>query len=240
MGFDVSVGLFLCVDDADAAHWPTAERERWLAELNTALRALGLPEHREPRSPADVEPPWEPASDPCHLGASLGSYSSHGRRVERLDWLARHVAVLGTAPATDPPYEAGVYQAYDDLPDRSRTFDHLLAACGHDAVILPRHLDEVLWAPGTTEAMWLVSASRIRIEAAALGHVLRYPGETGSPGTDPITGEPIAGDHFDHLTGHVADDAESWQPWAEVHQLCHRLLAAAHDVLRTGALGLTG
>jgi hypothetical protein len=228
MGFDVGIGLFLC----DETYWPLEERQRFLDELNAGLRRLALPPHREPLSPAEIDPPLPPDTDPCLLGASMGSYSSHARRVDRLDWFARHVAVRGTAPDTDPPYGPDLYQAYDTLPDRAPAFDHLLAACGEGVVMLPRPLNSVIFS----ENACIVSANRLRAEAVALGYVLR----TGdSPVIDWITGTSVEDRSFEGLTTRIADDDDAWQAWAEESDLCHRLLTSANDVLRTGALGLT-
>ncbi|WP_327004633.1 hypothetical protein OHA72_58030 [Dactylosporangium sp. NBC_01737] len=228
MGFDVGIGLFLC----DETYWPLEERQRFLDELNADLQLLGLPPHREPLSVTAIEPPLPPDTDPCLLGASMGSYSSHARRVDRLDWFARHVAVRGTAPAEAPPYGPDLYQAYDTLADRATAFDHLLAACGDGVVILPRPLPGVLFG----EHGCIVSAHRLRAEAVALGYVLR----TGdSPVTDWVAGTPVEDRSFEDLTARIADDDDVWQGWAEESDLCHRLLTSANDVLRTGALGRT-
>ncbi|MEV4510835.1 hypothetical protein AB0K00_17915 [Dactylosporangium sp. NPDC049525] len=233
MGFDVGVGLFLC----DETFWPLQERQRFLDEVNATLERHGLPPHREPRSAAEIEPPLPPGTDPCLLGASMGSYSSHARRVDRLDWFARHVAVRGTAPDEDPPYGPDLYQAYDTLTDRGTAFDHLLAACGEGVVVLPRPLPGVLFGgPGC-----IVSAHRLRAEAVALGYVLRTgdPAAGDAPVVDWITGTPVEDRSFEGLTARIADDDDVWQGWAEESDLCQRLLRSADDVLRTGALGLT-
>jgi hypothetical protein len=228
MGFDVGVGLFLC----DETSWPLPERRRFLDDLNARLDRLGLPAHREPGSAAAIDPPLPPGTDPCLLGASMGSYSSHSRRADRLDWFARHVAVRGTAPDTDPPYGPDLYQAYDAPGDRGPAFDHLLAACGQEVVVLPRPLDRIILDGHGC----IVSAHRLRAEAVALGYALR----TGdSPIVDWITGTPVEDRSFAGLTARIADDDDVRQGWAEESSLCHWLLQAAGDVLRTGALGLT-
>lgn len=231
MGFNIGVGLFLCEEPG----WPLPQRRRFLDSLDARLRRLGLPAHREPGSVADIDPPLPPGTDPCLLGASMGAYSSHARRADRLDWLARHVAVRGTAPDTDPPYGPWLYRAYDALDDRGAAFDHLLAACGQDVVILPRPLDRVV-ADGHGR---LVSAHRLRAEAVALGFVLRAgdPAVGDSPVVDWSTGESLPDRWFEGLTARI--DGDACQDWAEEADLCHRLLRAADDVLRTGALGLT-
>ncbi|MEU0558339.1 hypothetical protein [Dactylosporangium sp. NPDC006015] len=233
MGFDVGVGLFLCAETVR----PLEERRRFLDAVNATLERHGLPPHREPRSVAEIDPPLPPGTDPCLLGASMGAYSSHARRSDRLDWLARHVAVRGTAPAAGPPYGPELYQAYDRLPDRAATFDHLLAACGDGVVVLPRPLDRVL----AGDHCWLISADRLRAEAVALGYVLRTadPAVSDSPVVDWITGTPVPDRSFEHLRARIPDDADVWQGWAEESDLCHRLLQSADDVLRTGALGIT-
>ncbi|MDG6109816.1 hypothetical protein Daura_13885 [Dactylosporangium aurantiacum] len=231
MGFDLGVGLFLCDDTG----WPLPQRRRFLDDLDARLRRLGLPPHREPASVADIDPPLPPGTDPCLLGASMGAYSSHARRADRLDWLARHVAVRGTAPDLEPPYGPALYRAYDALTDRGAAFDHLLAACGQDVVILPRPLDLVL----ADRDGLLVSAHRLRAEAVALGYVLRAgdPAAGDSPVVDWTTGAPVTDRSFEGLTARIDDDAD--QLWAEEADLCRRLLRGAADVLRTGALGLT-
>ncbi|MEU7872432.1 hypothetical protein [Dactylosporangium sp. NPDC049140] len=237
MGFSLDVGLFLCTDPDGEEHWPLAAREAYLDTLNEALRGLGLAEHREPRALDEIDP----GTDPCPLGESMGPYSSHARRADRLDWLARHVAVVGSAPAAEPPYEPGTYQAYDALPDRGAAFDHLLAACQQEVVVLPRRLERVLCADSPAGVLCFVSAHRLRAEAAALAFVLRYPdpSEPASPVVDPVTGDPIGDRSFAGLDTRVAEDAESWQRWADESVLCHRLLRCAADILRTGALGHT-
>lgn len=233
MGFDVGVGLFLC----DETFWPLRERQRFLDELNAGLGRLGLPPHREPRSAAQIEPPLPPGTDPCLLGASLGSYSSHARRADRLDWFARHLAVRGTTPDADPPYGPDLYQEYDTLTYRGTTFDHLLAACGEGVVVLPRPLPGVILGGHAR----MVSAHRLRAEAVALGYALRTgdPAVSDAPVVDWITGTTVEDRSFERLTARVPDDDDVRQGWAEESDLCHRLLTAANDVLRTGALGLT-
>lgn len=240
MGFSVNVGIFLC--DEDDAHWPLAERHRFLDEINAALRRLGQPEHREPRSPADIDPPLPAGVNPCELGAAMGSYSSHGRRVDRLDWFARHIAVTGTAPTTDPPYDPALYHRYDELAERNRCFDHLLAACSEGIVILPRHLGLVLAESTSDGHTWFVSARRLRAEAVALGHVMRYadPDVSINPTTDWLTGTPVEDFSFASLDARIPDHFDAIQGWIQESDLCHRLLQSADDVLRTGALGLTG
>ncbi len=242
MGFDVSVGLFLCDDAQHQAYWPVDERERYLDNVNGALRRLGLAEHREPRSLAEIDPPLDPQIDPCLLGASMGSYSSHGRRSDRLDWLARHVAMVGEAPSTDPPYEPEMYDAYEAPPDRRLMFDHLLATCGHEVIVLPRRLERVMWAPSAEGAMRFVSAHRLQAEAVALGFVLRRPDPavSDSPTVDWLTGAPVEDQSFATLDARIADDSDTGQRWAEESDLCHRLLTVAADVLHTGALAIAG
>lgn len=241
MGFDIDVGLFLCTSEEDEAYWPAAEREKYLDEINATLRRIGLADHREPRSLAEVDPPLLPEDDPCLLGASMGSYSSHSRRVDRLEWLAWYVAVHGVAPSTDPPYEAELCQAYETLPDRRLAFDHLLAACREGIIVLPRPLERVMSAPSRDAGLCFVSADRLRAEAVALGFVLRYPdpADDASPVIDWTTETPVQDQSFADLDTHIADDPATWQHWAEEHQLCYRLLTSANDVLRTGALALT-
>jgi hypothetical protein len=241
MGFDVSVGLFLC-EEHGSYRWPIEERERYLDNVNGALCRLGLAEHREPRSLAEIDPPLDPQIDPCRLGASMGSYSSHSRRFNRLDWLARYVAIVGEAPSTDPPYELEIYGAYEELPDRRLMFDHLLATCGLERIVLPRPLERVMWGSSPEGSMCFVSAHRLQAEAAALGFVLRHPDPevSDSPTVNWITGAPVEDLSFTNLNARVADDFDAWQPWADESVLCHRLLTVATDVLRTGALAITG
>ncbi|MFF5232490.1 hypothetical protein [Dactylosporangium sp. NPDC000521] len=233
MGFDVGVGLFLCADTCR----PLEERRRLLDAVNATLERHGLPPHREPRSVAEIEPPLPPGTDPCLLGASMGAYSSHARRSDRLDWFARHVAVRGTAPAAAPPYGPELYQAYERLPDRATAFDHLLTACGQGVVVLPRRLDRVL----AGDHGCLVSADRLRAEAVALGFALRAadPAVGDAPVVDWITGTPVPDRSFERLDARIPDDDDVRQDWAEEADLCHRLLRSAVDVLRTGALGCT-
>lgn len=240
MGFSVDVGLFLCDGGDDDTSWPIAERDRFLDEINAELRRLGEPEHREPRSLADIDPPLDPGTDPCLLGASMGSYSSHSRRIDRLDWLARYVAVRGSAPDTDPPYEAELHHLYDALPDRRQAFDHLLTACHMGAIILPRPVKTVSSEEPSSTPVAFVSADRLRAEAVALGFVLRYlgPGDTTAPTTDWTTGTSVDDRSFADLDARIAAD-DTRQSWAEEANLCDRMLLCANDVLRTGALAIT-
>lgn len=242
MGFDVRVGLFLCHDEEDESVWPLREKERFLDDVNTLLRQHGLPEHREPRSLAEIDPPLAPETDPCRLGVSMGSYSSHYRRVRRLDWFARYVAVRGAAPSTPPPYDPALYDAYDELPDRRLTFDHLLATCGEGIVVLPRPLDRVIHDRSSDEYRCLVSAHRLWAETVALGHVLRTgdPELSDSPVVDWTTGTPVRDRSFAGLEARIPDDADAWQQWVDESDLCHRLRNIAIEVLGTGALALTG
>ncbi|RKR92217.1 hypothetical protein BDK92_6653 [Micromonospora pisi] len=242
MGFDVGVGLFLCHDEEDEAVWPRQEKERFLNDLNARLRQRGLPEHREPRSVAEIDPPLAPETDPCLLGVSMGSYSSHHRRADRLDWFARHVAVRGAAPSTAPPYEPELYEAYDKLPDRRLTFDHLLAACGDGVVVVPHPLDQVIYYRSSDEYSCLVSAHRLWAETVALGYVLRIgdPEVGDSPVVDWTTGTPVQDLSFAALEARIPDHVDAWQPWVDETDLCHRLRQTATNVLSTGALGLTG
>src|SRR5690349_14727597 len=75
VGFGTDVGLFLCTDAGTEGIWPLTERERFLDDVNASLRRLALPEHREPRSLAEIDPPLGPETNPCLLGASMGTYS---------------------------------------------------------------------------------------------------------------------------------------------------------------------
>jgi len=233
VGFDVHVGLFLGETDEYEAIWPRTQREAFLDAINASLRAVGLPEHHEPRGPG--------ATTDASLGASMGSYSSHSRRTDRLDWLARHVAVRGTVPSTAPPYEPELYQAYDVLPDRRIAFDHLLATCGDGTVVLPQPLERLMWGTTPDGPACFVSAQRLQAEATALGYVLGFadPAVSDSPIVDWVTREPVADRSFAGLSARLPDDFDSRQEWAEEALLCHRLLQSADDVLRTGALGLT-
>lgn len=241
MGFDVEVGLFLCSDENDE-YWPLAQRERFLNEINGALLRHGMAAHQEPRSPAEIDPPLGPGVDPCELGESLGSYSSHSRRCDRLDWLARYVAARGTAPVADPPYEPELYHSYEVLPDRRRAFDHLLAACGEGVVILPRPMETVLCEASSEGPLVLVSADRLRVEAVALGFVLRFPDPAyaDTPTADWITSTQVADRSFAELDARISDDADTSRSWIEEATLCHRMLSCANDVLHTKALAITG
>lgn len=241
MGFDVGVGLFLCHDEEDEAVWPRQEKERFLDEVNACLRHHGLPDHREPRSIVEIDPPLPPETDPCLFGVSMGSYSSHSRRAERLAWFARYVAVRGTAPSARS-YEPELHDAYDELPDRRLTFDHLLATCGDGVVVLPRPLDEVIYDHSSGEYHCLVSAHRLWAESVALGFVLRTgdPDGDDSPVIDRTAGTPVWDRSFAALDARVPEDADAWEHWLDESDLCRRLRQTATEVLRTGALGLTG
>ncbi|WP_329518734.1 hypothetical protein [Spirillospora sp. NBC_01491] len=234
MALDVNVGMFLCAEDEG---WGGEYQERFLADINATLHQLGLPEHREPRTLAEIHPPLDPGTDPCLLGARLGSYGSE--KYQRLADFARHLAVLGAVPPADHPYDALAEQRYDDLPDRRAGFDHVIAtATGMDTVVLPQQFDEVAYGTDRPVAHGLlVSAHRLRIESVMLGHAFRY---ADSRGHDWISDSVLDDDSFAHLNARIDDDPDVKQAWANEADLCHRLLSAATDVLRSGALGITG
>jgi len=232
MALDVAVGMFLCTEDW---HDP-GQAERYLAEVNASLRRLGRPEHREPRSLADIDPPLPAGTDPCGLGTRLGFYSAE--KYQRFATFARHLAVHGTVPPAAAPYDLDTERRYDALPDRRKAFDHAIATTFHESVVLPQPFDEVTAGSGQPAGHGLlVSAHRLRAESVALAHAFRY---ADSPVHDWVTGSTVEDAAHAHLDARVEDDPAVVQAWANEADLCHRLLTVAHDVLRTGALGVTG
>jgi hypothetical protein len=227
--------MFLCTDDEG---WADPEyQERLLADINATLRQLGMPEHHEPRTLAEIDPPLDWETDPCLLSTRLGFYSSE--KYQRLADFARHLAAYGTVPPADHPYDAVAEQRYNDLPDRRLAFDHVIAtATGMDTVVLPQLFDEVTF--GTHRPVQhglLVSAQRLRIESVMLGYAFRY---VDSRGHDWISDSVLDDESFAHLDARVEDDPDVQEAWANEADLCHRLLSVATDVLRSGALGITG
>lgn len=230
VALDVNVGLFLCAEDDGPSD---AYAERLLADVNMTLRRLGMPEHREPRAPSEIDP----SLDPCLLGARLGFYGSE--KYQRLADFARHLAVHRAVPPPGHVNDALTEERYDGIPDRRSAFDHVIATvCGLDTVVLPQPFDDVLhgadrWAGHGL----LVSAHRVRVECVMLGYALRW---TDSRVHDWISDSVLDDDSFAHLDARIEDDPDVEQSWAEEADLCHRLLVTATDVLRSGALGVTG
>jgi hypothetical protein len=225
--------MFLCTEDEDGAD---PEYERLLADINATLRQRGMSQHREPRTLAEIDPPLNPETNPCLLGTRLGFYGSE--KYQRLADFARHLAAYGTVPPPDHAYDTVAEQRYDDLPDRRLAFDHVIATTVMDTVVLPQLFNEVI--DGTNRPVehgLLVSAHRLRIECVALGYAFRY---VDSPVHDWISDSILDDESFAHLDARVEDDPDLEQSWANEANLCHRLLSVANDVLRSGALGITG
>lgn len=234
MALDVNVGMFLCTEDEG---WADEYQERLLADINATLHQLGMPAHHEPRTLAEIDPPLDPKTDPCLLGARLGFYSSE--KYQRLAHFARHLAAYGTVPPADHPYDTMAEQRYHDLPDRRLAFDHVIAtATGMDTVVLPQPFDEVAYSANrAVEHGLLVSAHRLRIESVMLGYAFRY---VDSQVHDWISDSVLGDESFAHFDARIEDDPGVKQAWANEADLCHRLLSVATDVLRSGALGITG
>jgi len=233
VALDVNIGMFLCTEDGG---WVDPEyQERLLADINTTLCQLGMPEHHEPRTPAEINPPLDPGIDPCLLGTRLGFYGSE--KYQRLAAFARHLAAYGTVARADDPYDAVAEQRYHDLPDRRNAFDHVIATVGMDTVVLPQYFEKVIGIDRPAEHGLLVSAHRLRIESVMLGYAFRY---VESRVRDWISDSVLDDESFVHLDARIDDDPDVEQAWANEADLCHRLLTVATDVLRSGALGITG
>ncbi|MGI5215002.1 hypothetical protein [Plantactinospora sp. CA-290183] len=233
MTFDALVGVFLCgcgecAPDRD--HW-----ERMLGEVDTVLRDAGLPAHHEPRSVAGIDPPLGPEDDPCLLGVGLGFYSD--RKYQRLAQFAQYVAVHRAAPPDDE-FRPEVEEAYDALPDRRVAFDHLIAAVGMETLVLPGRFDRVLAAYGRSDMFCrIASAGRLLTEAVALEYVLRG---TDSPVLDRLRGRRLDDLSFAELDARIAADDDTAEQWCNELNLCARLVRLASNVLRSGALAVTG
>jgi len=233
VALDVNIGMFLCTEDEG---WADPEyRERLLADINRTLRKLDMPVHHEPRLLAEINPLLDPETDLCLLGTRLGFYGSG--KYQRLADFARHLATYGTVPRADDPYDAAAERRYSDLPDRRLAFDHVIATMGMDTVVLPQHFDEVIGTDRPVGHGLLVSAHRLRIESVMLGYAFRY---VDSRVHDWISDSILDDESFVHLDVRIDDDPDVEQAWANEADLCHRLLSVANDVLRSGALGITG
>lgn len=236
MVFDADVALFLCADEDSG---DPAGYESLLTDVNATLARLGLPPHREPRTPGDVVPPLPPGTDVCGLGTRLGFYGDP--KYERLSGFARHLAVHGAVPPPGGgPYDPDIERAYRELPDRRRCFDHVIATATYiGTVVLPRPLARVVSVDDRPVAHGdLVSAHRLRVESVALGYALRYAGD--SPVADWTTGRPLDDLSFAGLEARLPGRDDAVRAWTAEADLCNRLVNVAADVLRTGALGLTG
>ena len=80
------------------------------------------------------------------------------------------------------------------------------------------------------------------IHVAALGFVMGYadPAVSHSPLIGWITATPVQDRSLAGLTARLPDGFDGEQRWADEAQLCHWVLKSGDDVLRTGAMGLTG
>ncbi|GAA0939581.1 hypothetical protein GCM10009560_50390 [Nonomuraea longicatena] len=227
--------MFLCPDDHE--DWSIQEREQFLTDVNATLRQRGMPEHREPRSVADIDPPLPPERDPCLLGLRLGFYG--GEKYRRLADFAQYLAVHGGVPASDASYDPLVEQLYDDLPDRRLAFDHVIAitTC-QEIVVLPQPFDEVVHRtdPAADHGI-LISAHRLRAESTMLGYALRC---FDSHTLDVFNDTMLDDLSFAHLDVRIEDDHDVRQAWAGAADLSNRLTILANDVLLSGALAVTG
>lgn len=215
VALDANIGLYL--GEGSDPVWA----QRLLDDVNRVLATYGMPAHDEPRTAA-------PGVDPCDLDVRLGFYGSE--KYQRLAGFARYLAVFGLAPTVDLLHSDVVDDEYTALRDRRLAFDHLIATTGMDTVVLPQPFDEVLWVGG--EFGQLVSAPRLREECVGLAFALRY---VDSPAVDWLTDSSV-----ERVWGADRIEEKATQSWAEEADLCHRLLTVATNVLRTGALAITG
>ena len=224
MGLSIFVGLPSEVSQRDPDALPVYLGG--LVSVNAALRAAGLPEHREPTIDADDMP----------LEIDMYGYST----IHHLRWVAVHVLhnkPTRTAQAEDPSGDALVSDYYENdrfaaelspaqrSPDHAVPwgFRHLLLHSDAEGYYLPQPVDaplipdERLNVPGGM----IGSSLRLRDECAALARHMALP-----LATDP----EIAAD----LMAEGAGDS-GWQRLPSAAYACLQLHRAAEASVRYGA-----
>lgn len=178
MGLCLVVGVLQDMQDDEEA---VADFEEQFSEVNRLLRAKGLPEHHEPRTPA-VDQHWS-----CDMIGYSGLH--YLRRLAAHLWAENKLPPPGDHSAANDPLltryyvsmgqstASGLGRLFGRGKPLGPRFDHLIRHSDAEGYYLPQPFDDVLYDhEGTGVAGGIIgSMPRLLAECEQLAQVLEFP-----------------------------------------------------------------